>query len=76
MPALIPLTIIYPSSPNPAEILCAFEDETGAPVNITITDPDLGARIASTPRTIPNPAYEALAAQAFEAAEATRVEPA
>lgn len=67
---LTPKRVIYPSSPNVAEILVACEDENGHPTNVTITDAALGAQLADTPATIPNPAYQPLVDDAFAQAQA------
>lgn len=70
--SLTPIKTIYPSSADPAEILCVFEGEDGEPVNETVVDAELAAQIADEPEMIPNAVRQSLDAQAFAAAEAQR----
>lgn len=59
---------VHPTaSPADDEILISG-DEDGIPRNITVKSPDakdLRVRFGGVPPTIPNPAYEALKAEAF-----------
>lgn len=65
MTTFTPESIIYPSSSHVADILVSGRDENGVLTNVTVTDAALAEQLASTPTTIPNPAYQPLADKAM-----------